>query len=107
MMIHLGSLASGIIQVSSGVVRGEPILQMDDLMFRFDQNVQTLGEFRRQVIIEKKTHAACASASSNSTASRTSSAWTSYQRATISAEALALTLRASVCAGTPDFATVG
>src|SRR6266550_5277368 len=64
-------------------------------------------ELRREIVVEEESHAALASESSNSTASRTSSRWTSYHRATRSTEELALTLRASVIAGTPDLATVG
>jgi hypothetical protein len=54
---------------------------MNDLMFRLDEDVQTLRELGGQVVIEKESHAAFASDSSNSTASRTSSGWTSYHRA--------------------------
>src|SRR4029077_8816241 len=79
---------------------------MDDFMFG-SKNLKSLGEPNRKIVIEEEPHAAFASDSSNSTASRTSSGWTLYHLATISWEEFAFTLRASVAAGTPDFVTVG
>src|SRR5437773_448638 len=80
---------------------------MNDLMVRLNQDMHAFRELWWQIIVEEESHAATASDLSNSTASRTSSRWTSYQRATSSTDELALTLRARVVAGTPDLTTVG
>src|SRR6266487_1063308 len=76
-------------------------------MLGFDENMQALRQLDGQVIIEEEPHAAFASDSSNSMASRISSGWTSYHLATSSSDEFALTLRARIWAGTPDLATVG
>src|SRR5215472_10122081 len=80
---------------------------MKHFVLWFDQHMQALRELDREIVIEKESHAASASDSSNSTASRISSRWTSYHLATSSSDEFARTLRARTCAGTPDFATVG
>src|SRR6266487_6115749 len=76
-------------------------------MLGFDENMQALRQLDGQVGVEEESHAAFASDSSNSMASRISSGWTSYHLATSSSDEFARTLRARICAGTPDFATVG
>src|SRR2546423_7259396 len=80
---------------------------MHDFMLGCDEHVHALSELRGEIVVEEESHAAFASDSSNSTASRTSLGWTSYHCATISWEEFAFALRANIAVGTPDFITVG
>src|SRR5438477_13040248 len=80
---------------------------MENLVLWLNQQVQALREFRRKIVVEEESQAAFASDYSNSMASRISSGWTSYHLATSSSDEFARTPRARICAGTPDFATVG
>jgi len=52
-------------------VRGEFCFEMNDLMVWLNPKRVSSRELRRQIVIEEKSHAAAASDSSNSTASRT------------------------------------
>lgn len=76
-------------------------------MIGLDQDMKTLRQFRRTIVVEEESHAALASDSSNAIASGISSGWTSYHFATRSREAFSFTLRTRTCEGTPDRATVG
>src|SRR4051812_45377648 len=69
-------------------------------MLRLRQDVEAPGQLRRQIVIEEESHAAEANFSSNSSASLTSLAATSYQRATSSiTPPLALTLSVRTLVG--------
>src|SRR6267143_6259370 len=78
---------------------------MMNLMLGLCENVQRLRELCGQSVVEQKFHAA--NSRSNSTALSTASRLISYQRATSSAEPLALTLLARTAVGTPSAKTMG